>query len=873
VCVYLQGYLFVSVLIGSAHDLSQLIVQAIRHDIESRNPIFNMLAMQCVANIASKDMAELIGKDIPPLLSSSESTPGVKQTACLCLLKLLRVNPKAISIDQHALRIVQLLNDRHLGVVTSACSLLEELAHINSVGFADCVPVAVTRLSRIVTSSHADLHDYTYYFVAAPWLSVKIMRLLQCFPIPDDAIVRSRLSEALDAVLNRAQEPGKSKKIQHSNAKNAVLFEAVNLIIHFEGDPSLQVRACNLLGAYLTNKETNMRYLALESMGKLATSMTTRDAVRKHQDTVLKALQSERDVSVRMRAIDLLYAMCDHTNAKTIVEELMSYLQKADYGIRETLVLKIAILAEKFALDYAWYVDIILNLIRYAGDYVSEEVWYRVIQIVINRQEVQGYAAKTCFEALQAPACHENMIKVGGYIMGEFGNLIAGDPQSGPMMQFQLLHSKFHLCSASTRALLLSVYIKFVNLFPEIKPHIQLVLQSDHQARNPNQELQQRSIEYLKLSNIASTDTLATVLEEMPPFPEKESSLLSKLYQTAPWTAKLHHLDKGPATAKPVELTVSVTTTSSVANGPSPQKPQTTPTTSLIDTTPGPVAATQPPPPTDPNTTSLLVDVFATPSLQPAATPTQPFLTSLVGGLSPGADDGYMRFLTKNNGVLFEDDVLQIGIKSEFKKNLGRLGLFYGNKSTISLNHVTGTTSGGPASDILNVQPKPISSTIDVGAQVQQVINVECRGVFFEPVLLEIKFHMSGAPHHLVLKLPVMLFKFMEPVNMTSQDFFQRWKQLQTSTQEAQRIFPAKFPIEKEKSGTKLAGFGFSVLEGVDPNPANCVSAGVINTSSVLIGCLLRLEPNIDSKMYRLTIRTSNDKVTENLCSVLSEQF
>ena len=40
----------------------------------------------------------------------------------------------------------------------------------------------------------------------------------------------------------------------------------------------------------------------------------------------------------------------------------------------------------------------ILNLIRIAGDYVSEEVWYRVIQIVINRDEVQGYAAKTVFE-------------------------------------------------------------------------------------------------------------------------------------------------------------------------------------------------------------------------------------------------------------------------------------------------------------------------------------------------------------------------------------------------------------------------------------------------------------------------------------------
>ena len=35
-----------------------------------------------------------------------------------------------------------------------------------------------------------------------------------------------------------------------------------------------------------------------------------------------------------------------------------------------------------------------------------------------------------CLQALQAPACHENMVKVGGYILGEFGNLIAGDPRS-----------------------------------------------------------------------------------------------------------------------------------------------------------------------------------------------------------------------------------------------------------------------------------------------------------------------------------------------------------------------------------------------------------------------------------------------------------
>ena len=215
-----------------------------------------------------------------------------------------------------------------------------------------------------------------------------------------------------------------------------------------------------------------------------------------------------------------------------------------------------AILAEKYATDYKWYVDVILNLIRLAGDYVSEEVWYRVIQIVINREDVQGYAAQTVFEvintadlssnmiydncwisfqALQAPACHENMVKVGGYILGEFGNLIAGDTRSSPKVQFKLLHTKYHLCSPATRALLLTAYVKFVNLFPEIKPAVQEIFSLDSNLRSADAELQQRASEYLALSKIPSLDVLATVLEEMPPFPEKEScGLLNLLKKKRP---------------------------------------------------------------------------------------------------------------------------------------------------------------------------------------------------------------------------------------------------------------------------------------------------------------------------------------------------
>jgi AP-2 complex subunit alpha len=106
----------------------------------------------------------------------------------------------------------------------------------------------------------------------------------------------------------------------------------------------------------------------------------------------------DNDISIRRRALDLLYSMCNKANASQIVGELLSYLPLSNYELREELVLKIAILAERFAEDFTWYVDVILNLISSSGDFVSEDIWYRVIQIVTDRDEkLKKYAAQTVF--------------------------------------------------------------------------------------------------------------------------------------------------------------------------------------------------------------------------------------------------------------------------------------------------------------------------------------------------------------------------------------------------------------------------------------------------------------------------------------------
>uniref|UniRef100_U3FHN3 AP-2 complex subunit alpha n=1 Tax=Callithrix jacchus TaxID=9483 RepID=U3FHN3_CALJA len=861
------GYLFISVLVNSNSELIRLINNAIKNDLASRNPTFMGLALHCIASVGSREMAEAFAGEIPKVLVAGDTMDSVKQSAALCLLRLYRTSPDLVPMGDWTSRVVHLLNDQHLGVVTAATSLITTLAQKNPEEFKTSVSLAVSRLSRIVTSASTDLQDYTYYFVPAPWLSVKLLRLLQCYPPPDPA-VRGRLTECLETILNKAQEPPKSKKVQHSNAKNAVLFEAISLIIHHDSEPNLLVRACNQLGQFLQHRETNLRYLALESMCTLASSEFSHEAVKTHIDTVINALKTERDVSVRQRAADLLYAMCDRSNAKQIVSEMLRYLETADYAIREEIVLKVAILAEKYAVDYSWYVDTILNLIRIAGDYVSEEVWYRVLQIVTNRDDVQGYAAKTVFEALQAPACHENMVKVGGYILGEFGNLIAGDPRSSPPVQFSLLHSKFHLCSVATRALLLSTYIKFINLFPETKATIQGVLRAGSQLRNADVELQQRAVEYLTLSSVASTDVLATVLEEMPPFPERESSILAKLKRKkGPGAASA--LDDGRRDPSSNDINGGVEPTPSTVSTPSPSA-------DLLGLRAAPPPAA---PPASAGAGNLLVDVFDGPAAQPSLgpTPEEAFLSpgpEDIGPPIPEADELLNKFVCKNNGVLFENQLLQIGVKSEFRQNLGRMYLFYGNKTSVQFQNFSPTVvHPGDLQTQLAVQTKRVAAQVDGGAQVQQVLNIECLRDFLTPPLLSVRFRYGGAPQALTLKLPVTINKFFQPTEMAAQDFFQRWKQLSLPQQEAQKIFKANHPMDAEVTKAKLLGFGSALLDNVDPNPENFVGAGIIQTKALQVGCLLRLEPNAQAQMYRLTLRTSKESVSRHLCELLAQQF
>jgi AP-2 complex subunit alpha len=131
--------------------------------------------------------------------------------------------------------------------------------------------------------------------------------------------------------------------INKNNIEYGLLFEVINVIIHYDEqlDKKLVANVTRVLVMFIGSSRANFRYLGLESMCRLA----VRHDLAEHLEKILVNLDHP-DVSIRKRALDLLYLICNSSNVSTIVAELLGYLEnRVDPHIHDDLVLKIAILA------------------------------------------------------------------------------------------------------------------------------------------------------------------------------------------------------------------------------------------------------------------------------------------------------------------------------------------------------------------------------------------------------------------------------------------------------------------------------------------------------------------------------------------------
>jgi len=861
------GYTALSLLLRGDDPMMNSILNTIRKDLTNPGPtssknnsstidLAQSLALCSIANISGLELIQTLHSEVQHTLTAKSSTPCVKKKSALCLLRLVRTSPKLVVGREFAPHMAQLLQDKHLGVLTSSTSLLYGLASQNAHEYKSLIPYAVHILGMLVLKK-ACAREYLYYRTPSPWLQIKLLKFLQLFPQAissgqSNGQQDQHIQQLISVVSKILTETDVSDSINKSNADHAILFESVNLIVTWgsSGPSQLREGAMKLLGKFISVREPNIRYLGLLTMAKLAQLEGTAESIKKHQSTVLVSLK-DADISVRRRALGLLFVMCDTDNAEKIVDELVAHLAMADAAIREEMVLKIAILAEKYATDLRWYVDTILKLISISGDHVSDAIWHRVVQIVTNHPQgdLQAYTAATLLVGASPRRRHETTVRVAAYVLGEFGFLVAERPGMSGEEQFRILHQHWATSDSKTRAILISTYAKLANLYEECRPLVAPVF-----ARCKNSvdvEIQQRSAEYAAMREAFSPEAVEDLLREMPPFEDKKQSALEQRLcekegedsaavakAIRPSAAQRQRQAQSQAAARAAE---------EVAAQQAEQNAISDPISPISDGSQGGEQLDRP-------TVGIPKDVI------------------------PAMRKAFSNLCTSASGVLFENSLLQVGVKHEYVGAQGRISVFFGNLSKTPLLHFRAIIDDP---EHLRIQKQGTQGLLDdsedggcsvqVRTQAKLLLLVEVTAPFDDAPAMRVLFETEdGELHEYPLRLPIVATCFMEPVTLEPAAFMQRWRSLEGQDRECQEVVktPPSAPSIDEEYMKRISniitdGLKFGRCEGCDPTPWTVSGAATFRTGSkdsngnnINVGCLVRVEANPQAGAFRVTTRT-----------------
>lgn len=109
-----------------------------------------------------------------------------------------------------------------------------------------------------------------------------------------------------------------------------------------------------------------VKYLGLLAMSKIL--KTHPKSVQAHKDLILACLD-DKDESIRLRALDLLYGMVSKKNLMEIVRRLLGHMERAEgSAYRDELLYKVIEICSQgsyqYVTNFEWYLTVLVELIQ-----------------------------------------------------------------------------------------------------------------------------------------------------------------------------------------------------------------------------------------------------------------------------------------------------------------------------------------------------------------------------------------------------------------------------------------------------------------------------------------------------------------------------
>ncbi|KAH9845100.1 Adaptin C-terminal domain [Teratosphaeria destructans] len=510
------GYLGTMLLLDENQEVLTLVTNSLKNDLNHSNQYIVGLALCTLGNIASVEMSRDLFPEVETILSSSN--PYIRRKAALCAMRICRKVP---DLQEHFLEKSKLLlNDRNHGVLLSGLTLVVSMCEADEEEGGEQGVVEMFRpltgslvkvLKGLSQSGYAPEHDVTG--ITDPFLQVKILRLLRVLGRGDP-----QTSEQINDILAQVATNTESSK----NVGNSILYEAVLTILDIEADSGLRVLGVNILGKFLTNKDNNIRYVALNTLLKVVAIDT--NAVQRHRNTILDCLR-DPDISIRRRALDLSFTLINETNVRVLIRELLAFLEVADNEFKPIMTSQIGIAADRFAPNKRWHVDTMLRVLKLAGNYVKEQILSSFVRLIATTPDLQTYCAQKLYAALKEDISQEGLNLAGAWVIGEYGDaLLRGghyeeEELVQPVHENEIVDVLLAILNSSYSNQIVTEYIitAAIKLTTRLQDPGQIErlrrLLNKHQT-DLDVEVQQRSVEY---GNLFGYDQVRRgVLERMP---------------------------------------------------------------------------------------------------------------------------------------------------------------------------------------------------------------------------------------------------------------------------------------------------------------------------------------------------------------------
>ncbi|GFG37089.1 hypothetical protein Cfor_05758 [Coptotermes formosanus] len=411
------GYLGAMLLLDERQDVHLLITNCLKNDLNSSTQFVVGLALCTLGAIASPEMSRDLASEVERLMKSPNAY--IRKKAALCAFRIIRKVPELMEIFLPATR--SLLTEKNHGVLITGVTLITEMCE-NSLDtlnhFKKIVPNLVRILKNLILAGYSPEHDVSG--VSDPFLQVKILRLLRILGKND-----AEASEAMNDILAQVATNTETSK----NVGNTILYETVLSIMDIKSESGLRVLAINILGRFLLNNDKNIRYVALNTL--LMTVFIDTSAVQRHRSTILECLK-DPDVSIRRRALELSFALVNSNNIRTMMKELLLFLEKTDPEFKAQCSSNIVLAAERFAPNKRWHLDTLLKVLVAAGNYVRDDVVSCTIQLVSESTAQQGYIVEQLWRALESDTMdRQPLTQVATWCIGEYGDLLLYGPPAG----------------------------------------------------------------------------------------------------------------------------------------------------------------------------------------------------------------------------------------------------------------------------------------------------------------------------------------------------------------------------------------------------------------------------------------------------------